>query len=95
MTIESNNFHLSAVLDQVHSITAEAASRKGLTVEVDHNAVPFWLRGDATRMRQALLNFAGNAVKFTQRGCVVSFDGWLPCGHLRALRLRMAWCWLI
>ena len=68
--IESTNFHLSAVLDGVHSIIAEAARAKGLIVEVDGNAVPIWLRGDPTRLRQALLNFAGNAVKFTEKGSI-------------------------
>jgi two-component system, sensor histidine kinase and response regulator len=68
--IESTNFHLSAVLDSVQSIIAEAARAKGLRVEIDGNAVPIWLRGDPTRLRQALLNFASNAVKFTEHGSI-------------------------
>ncbi|MBK7615170.1 MAG: response regulator [Burkholderiales bacterium] len=66
--LEDATFHLSAVLDNVQSIIAESARDKGLTVEVDTDAVPMWLRGDPTRLRQALLNYAGNAVKFTERG---------------------------
>jgi CheY-like chemotaxis protein len=49
---------------------ADQARAKGLAVEVDPQLVPLWLRGDATRVRQALLNFAGNAVKFTDSGFV-------------------------
>jgi PAS domain S-box-containing protein len=63
-----DNFHLSAVLDNVAAIIAESARAKGLEVEIDRDAVPVWLRGDSTRLRQALLNFAGNAVKFTEQG---------------------------
>ena len=66
--LETANFHLSAVLDAVASVSAESARVKGLVVETDANAVPMGLRGDPTRLRQALLNFAGNAVKFTDRG---------------------------
>ena len=66
--LENAPFHLSAILDGVRSIIAESASDKGLQIEVDSNAVPQWLRGDPTRLRQALLNYASNAVKFTERG---------------------------
>jgi CheY-like chemotaxis protein len=69
--LEASNFHLSAVLDAVVSIIAEPAQAKGLRVETDANAVPLWLRGDPTRLRQALLNFAGNAIKFTESGSIV------------------------
>ena len=70
LELEQRNFHLSAVLDNVASIVRDAAQSKGLRLEVDPDGVPLWLRGDATRLRQALLNFAGNAVKFTASGHV-------------------------
>ncbi len=71
MQIESTDFHLSAILDNVASIIGEAAREKGLEIRLESDAVPRWLRGDPTRVRQALLNFAGNAVKFTEEGSIV------------------------
>ncbi|KAB2964120.1 PAS domain-containing protein [Zoogloea sp.] len=70
MTLEARDFALEQVLDHVSSLLAEPARAKGLTLEVDGDHVPLWLRGDRTRVRQSLLNFAGNAVKFTEQGKV-------------------------
>ena len=70
LRLEDSDFNLSAVLDNVASIISPAAQEKGLAVEIDRDSVPAWLRGDAVRLRQALLNFAGNAVKFTDQGRV-------------------------
>ena len=70
MQLESTDFHLSAVFDNVVSIVGQSARDKGLRIDVDRDAVPLWLRGDPTRLRQALLNYAGNAVKFTEQGWV-------------------------
>lgn len=68
LQLNNSDFNLSAVLDNVASIIAPAAREKGLTLEIDRDAVPQWLRGDQIRLRQALLNCAGNAVKFTEKG---------------------------
>ncbi|HYN78029.1 MAG TPA: ATP-binding protein, partial [Lamprocystis sp. (in: g-proteobacteria)] len=68
--LEQTDFSPGRVLEQVRSLVAEQAWAKGLTLDVASGAVPPWLRGDETRVRQALLNYAANAVKFTQHGGV-------------------------
>ncbi len=70
LQLEQTDFHLHAILDNVASIIGQSAREKGLTTEIDGDSVPLWLRGDPTRLRQALLNYAGNAVKFTKQGYV-------------------------
>ena len=69
--LEATDFHISAILDNVTSLIGEQARVKGLSVSVDPDSVPVWLRGDSVRLRQALLNYASNAVKFTESGGVM------------------------
>jgi C4-dicarboxylate-specific signal transduction histidine kinase len=46
------------MLDHVRSMIAGAAQAKGLGIELDCDDVPRWLRGDQTRLCQALINYA-------------------------------------
>ena len=71
MQLEQLDFELAPVLDGVRAMIAGSAAAKGLALRVEIDAMPLWLRGDPTRLRQALLNFAANAVKFTAQGQVV------------------------
>lgn len=68
LELENTDFHLSSIFDNVRSLIAEAAAAKGLEIEVDTDHVPMWLCGDLTRLRQILLNFSSNAIKFTESG---------------------------
>ncbi|MDD1622070.1 MAG: response regulator, partial [Methylococcaceae bacterium] len=68
LSLENVDFSLGALLDHVYSLIGEKAVDKGLLVEVDCEDAPLWLCGDQTRLCQALLNYASNALKFTEAG---------------------------
>ena len=88
LVIEKDNFRLSSVLASVASIVRDAAVDKGLKLEVHPDHVPDLLWGDVTRIRQALLNFASNAVKFTEHG-TVSMSAHLLESSSRSVRVRL------
>jgi len=71
LSLDEQEFALEQVLDQVASMIRDPAGKKGLAISVDSGNVPQWLRGDLMRTRQALLNFASNAVKFTAEGSIL------------------------
>lgn len=68
LQLEHSDFALSAVFDHVRSLLGDAARAKGLEIRIDPDAMPAWLRGDVMRLRQGVLNYASNALKFTEQG---------------------------
>ncbi len=73
--LEQTDFSLVSLLDQIRSLIGEQAHNKGLTIDLRHEQMPSSLRGDSTRLRQALLNYASNAVKFTDHGGITLSAG--------------------
>jgi signal transduction histidine kinase/HPt (histidine-containing phosphotransfer) domain-containing protein len=62
-------FRLDQMLDHVAKLTSDKATAKGLELVFDVAAdVPEVLVGDAMRLSQILINYANNAVKFTDHG---------------------------
>ena len=72
VTLEEAPFSPRDLVRETVTVVGPRAAAKGLAIRTEWDpALPEGLRGDAGRIRQILLNLAGNAVKFTGRGEVV------------------------
>ena len=69
LELESAPFSLRRMLDQISRILSVRASENGLGFSCRvPEATPDVVVGDRMRLQQVLLNLAGNAIKFTERG---------------------------
>ncbi|QTA80087.1 Two component system response regulator/histidine kinase [Desulfonema limicola] len=71
LELEVTEFDLKQVVDSIVKIMAMEADKKGLklTRQIKPD-VHLYLTGDPVRVRQVLLNFVNNAVKFTHKGSI-------------------------
>ncbi|MFN8586817.1 MAG: response regulator [Candidatus Eisenbacteria bacterium] len=71
LEVESQEFSVREVLDDVARLLAQKAVVKGITFNAAvASTVPDRVRGDAAHLRQVLTNLASNAVRFTDEGSV-------------------------
>ncbi len=70
LVLEQTDFHLDAIFEHLRSVFKEQIRVRDLVIETSLGETPNWLHGDPTRLRQALLNYVGNAVKFTEHGTI-------------------------
>ena len=69
LQIDPGPFEMEGLLDAAATLISEKAAQKQLELVVDVAPdVPQHLVGDALRLRQILINYANNAVKFTETG---------------------------
>jgi signal transduction histidine kinase/DNA-binding response OmpR family regulator len=72
LSIETIDFDIEKVLENVGTLISEKASAKGLELIFDIDpAVSNHPKGDPLRLGQILINYCNNAVKFTERGEIV------------------------
>jgi signal transduction histidine kinase len=90
LTFDLLDFDPIAVAQGVHSLLSESARGKGLELLIrTPELAPGPVRGDPARVRQALVNLAGNAIKFTEKGSV-ELKVTAEAESDRALTLRFA-----
>jgi len=72
LTLDHNDFSPRDLVAQVIAMLDERATDKGLELASEIcPEVPGRLRGDPLRLQQALVNFVGNAIKFSERGRIL------------------------
>ncbi|WP_284619836.1 hybrid sensor histidine kinase/response regulator [Aquabacterium humicola] len=85
MALEQTTMQVGALVHGVAAMIGARAAEKGLSVRVEVAASGRSLVGDPTRLTQALLNYASNAIKFTERGGIVLRAHEEPAGERHAL----------
>ncbi len=91
LDLETIDFDLRETVESAIDLFAEPAAARGLElVSVVDEDIPASLRGDPARLRQVILNFLSNALKFTEAGEVVARVTLEDDGHDGTVLLRFA-----
>ena len=70
--LEQEPFSVNELVNNVHTIMQFKTEEKGIVLKKDIPTRQLIVKGDATRLRQILINLIGNAIKFTEKGVVTT-----------------------
>ncbi|MBI4996687.1 MAG: response regulator [Rhodocyclales bacterium] len=70
LVLDESEVNVASLVNNVASMLQDRARAKGIELVVETRCAHHHLLGDATRLQQALLNYAANAIKFTPTGTV-------------------------
>jgi PAS domain S-box-containing protein len=92
LELETIPFDLPLLMDQTAQLLKPTAVKKNLDLKLDISPkVPQAVRGDPTRLRQIVLNLAGNALKFTASGSVsIRVDGRVTAPNQALITIAVA-----
>lgn len=85
LPLQQEPVDVGAVVSEVFDMLVDQARDKGIELSIDSGVPVPLVEGDSTRLRQALINYAANAVKFTDSGRIVLRTRWreMPQGKVR------------
>ena len=70
LMLEERELNAGSLVENVASMLADRIKEKDLKLIVENEFLPFPMVGDSTRIQQALLYYAVNAIKFTDKGSI-------------------------
>ena len=77
------------IVSEIASLMRVRADEKGIALEVSFDSpMPSQVLSDPTRVRQAVVNLLGNAIKFTERGFVRLRASWDPATELARIAVQ-------
>ncbi len=86
LTLEEENFSPAQAIEDAIQMQLGAAQAKGLRLRQEISSpLPGQARGDPTRFKQILLNYIGNAIKFSDQGEIIVRAAVIEENHLGTL----------